>query len=75
MRIQGGKKQFDTDISKEYTKDKQNKSGKPSKKERLKIYSYLPICFKDTYTEAYCTWNDDMKPNMSKKNPWGIIFR
>lgn len=36
---------------------------------------YLPIFFKDTYTEAYCAWNDDMKPNMSKENPWGIIFR
>lgn len=26
---------------------------------------YLPIFFKDTYTEAYCSWNDDMKPDLS----------
>lgn len=36
---------------------------------------YLPIFFKDRYTEAYCTWNDDMKPNLTEANPWGIIFR
>jgi len=36
---------------------------------------YLPIFLKGTYTEAYCAWNDDMTPDMSKDNPWGIIYR
>jgi len=35
----------------------------------------LPIFLKDTYTEAYCAWNEDMKPDMSKENPWGILYR
>lgn len=36
---------------------------------------YLPIFKKkDTYTEAYCAWNEDMKPDMSKENPWGILY-
>lgn len=27
------------------------------------------------YSEAYCAWNEGMKPDKSKDNPWGIIYR
>lgn len=36
---------------------------------------YLPMFLTSKHTEAYCSWNDDMKPDMSKENPWGIIYR
>ncbi len=36
---------------------------------------YLPMFLTEDYAEAYCSWNDEMKPDMSKDNPWGIIYR
>lgn len=36
---------------------------------------YLPMFLEDRYSEAYCSWNNDMKPDMTKSNPWGIIYR
>lgn len=36
---------------------------------------YLPMFLEDKYSEAYCSWNNDMKPDMTKDNPWGIIYR
>lgn len=36
---------------------------------------YLPMFLENKYTEAYCSWNDDIQPDMSKENPWGIIYR
>ncbi len=36
---------------------------------------YLPMFLEDKYFEAYCAWNDGMKPDKSKDNPWGITYR
>ena len=36
---------------------------------------YLPMFLEDKYSEAYCSWNNDMKPDKNKDNPWGIIYR
>ncbi len=36
---------------------------------------YLPMFLKDKYSEAYCSWNNDMKPDLTKPNPWGILYR
>lgn len=36
---------------------------------------YLLMFLTNQYTEAYCVWNHDIKPDMSKENPWGIIYR
>ncbi len=36
---------------------------------------YLPMFLTENYTEAYCSWNDEIKPDLSKENPWGIIYR
>lgn len=36
---------------------------------------YLPMFLDNKYSEAYCSWNDDLKPDMSKDNSWGIIYR
>ena len=36
---------------------------------------YLPVFFGDKFTEAYCSWNEDIKYDITKKNPCGIIFR
>ena len=36
---------------------------------------YLPMFLEDKYSEAYCSWNEDMNPNLTKPNPWGIIYR
>lgn len=36
---------------------------------------YLPMFFENKYTEAYCSWNDDMHPDFTKDNPWGVIYR
>ena len=33
------------------------------------------IFFADKYTEAYCSWNDEMKIDKTKSNPWGIVYR
>lgn len=37
--------------------------------------NYLPMFLEDRYSEAYCAWNNDRKPDMTKDNPWGIIYR
>ncbi len=36
---------------------------------------YLPVFLGDRYTEAYCSWNDEMEIDQTKSNPWGIIYR
>lgn len=36
---------------------------------------YLPVFLADRYTEAYCSWNDEMEIDQTKSNPWGIIYR
>ena len=36
---------------------------------------YLPVLLADKYTEAYCSWNDDMEVDESQPNPWGILYR
>ena len=36
---------------------------------------YLPVFLEDRYSEAYCSWNDDMDVDLTKPNPWGIIYR
>ena len=36
---------------------------------------YLPVFLEDRYSEAYCSWNDDMDVDFTKPNPWGIIYR
>ena len=36
---------------------------------------YLPMFLEDKFSEAYCSWNNDMKPDMTMDNPWGIIYR
>ncbi len=37
---------------------------------------YLPMFLDDKYSEAYCSWNDDMKlEERPTENPWGIIYR
>ncbi|MCH5170653.1 MAG: 8-oxo-dGTP diphosphatase [Oscillospiraceae bacterium] len=36
---------------------------------------YLPVFLEDKYSEAYCSWNDDMDVDFTKPNPWGIIYR
>ncbi len=36
---------------------------------------YLPMFFENKYTEAYCSWNDDMHPDLTMDNPWGVIYR
>lgn len=39
------------------------------------LREYLPMFLEDRFHEAYCSWNDDMNPNLSEKNPWGIVYR
>lgn len=36
---------------------------------------YMPLFLEDKYSEAFCSWNDDMKVDLTKPNPWGIIYR
>lgn len=36
---------------------------------------YLPMFFSGRYSEAYCAWNNDKKPDLSTENPWGIVYR
>lgn len=36
---------------------------------------YLPIFFADRYTEAYCSWNEEMQVDETAENPWGIVYR
>lgn len=36
---------------------------------------YLPMFLEDRYSEAYCAWDDDMDPDLSKDNPLGIVYR
>lgn len=36
---------------------------------------YLPVFLEDRYSEAFCSWNDDMNVDLTKPNPWGIIYR
>lgn len=41
----------------------------------LNFREYLPVFLEDKYSEAFCSWNDDMKVDLTKPNPWGIIYR
>ena len=36
---------------------------------------YLPMFLESKYAEAYCSWNNNTQPDLSKENPWGIIYR
>lgn len=36
---------------------------------------YLPMFLNGKYSEAYCSWNPDQKPDMTADNPWGIVYR
>lgn len=36
---------------------------------------YLPIFLAHRYTEGYCSWNNDMHVDLTKPNPWGIVYR
>lgn len=36
---------------------------------------YLTVFLADKYTEAYCSWNDEMVIDETKRNPWGIVYR
>lgn len=36
---------------------------------------YLPVFLENKYSEAYCSWNDDMDVDLTKPNPWGITYR
>ena len=36
---------------------------------------YLPIFLGNHYTEAYCSWNEDMNVDETQPNPWGIVYR
>ncbi|NLA77852.1 MAG: hypothetical protein GX851_08520, partial [Clostridiales bacterium] len=38
---------------------------------------YLPMFLEDKYSEAYCSWNEDMRAGIdkTKENPWGIVYR
>lgn len=36
---------------------------------------YMPLFLEDKYSEAFCSWNDDMNVDLTKPNPWGIIYR
>ena len=36
---------------------------------------YMPMFLESAYSEAYCSWNEDMKPDNTKDNPWKIVYR
>ena len=36
---------------------------------------YLPVFLGEGYREAYCSWNDEMEVDMTKPNPWGVVYR
>lgn len=36
---------------------------------------YLPVFLEEKYSEAFCSWNEDMDIDYTKSNPWGIIYR
>ncbi|MDD4493098.1 MAG: hypothetical protein PHV32_01905 [Eubacteriales bacterium] len=38
---------------------------------------YLLMFLDDKYSEAYCSWNEDMRADIDQTNdnPWGIIYR
>jgi 8-oxo-dGTP diphosphatase len=36
---------------------------------------YLPMFLEDQYSEAYCSWSNEMKPDMTNDNPWGIVYQ
>lgn len=38
--------------------------------------NYLPMFLENKYSEAYCSWNSDMKTeNLQNDSPFGIIYR
>ncbi|MEA4831174.1 MAG: 8-oxo-dGTP diphosphatase [Oscillospiraceae bacterium] len=47
----------------------------PEERYASNFKEHLPMFLEDKYSEAYCSWNDDMKPDMTKENPWGVIYR
>ena len=36
---------------------------------------YLEMFLNDKYSEAYCSWNEDMEIDESSDNPWGIVCK
>lgn len=37
---------------------------------------YLPMFLEDKYSEAFCSWNEDMRNELLQiDNPWGIIYK
>ncbi|NLN55285.1 MAG: 8-oxo-dGTP diphosphatase [Clostridiales bacterium] len=36
---------------------------------------YLPIFFGDRFTEGFCSWNEETEYDMTKPNPYGIVYR
>ena len=41
--------------------------------ENFKVY--LEMFLNDDYSEAYCSWNEDMETDGSSDNPWGIVYK
>lgn len=41
--------------------------------ENFKVY--LEMFLNDDYSEAYCSWNEDMEIDESCDNPWGIVYK
>lgn len=41
----------------------------------LNFKEYLPMFLENKYSEAYCSWNEDMQIDYSKDNPRGILYR
>ena len=41
--------------------------------ENFKVY--LEMFLNDDYSEAYCSWNEDMEIDESSDNPWGIVYK
>ncbi len=57
-------KVFWTDIESMY-----NMKLSPNMKE------YLPLFLDEKYSEAFCSWNDGMNVDLTKDNPWEIVYR
>ena len=36
---------------------------------------YLPMFLEGKYSEAYCAWDGDHRPDPAADNPWGIAYR
>lgn len=36
---------------------------------------YLQVFLDDNLSEAFCSWNDNMHPDLTLPNPWNIVFK